>query len=457
MGKLLAYARSAMSTDLQIIVEGHVELGSLRQFAETPEGFDDDAVEAIWQHLDVCETCMQKFEEVREGRSHKPEPTGESTSSSSQAKTPPPAIEPGAFNPEDLTPAKIEPQKKDGVAINGWMPVGDDPTRNGVPDEYLAENGRKATSSGRDTKSAKDASPARVVSDAGIVDREERGSAPPRSPAGTPGARTERIEIETLTETSRAAEPGKSQTGTSKPDRPHEAARTRPAHAASPVRRSASEQRKPSARGPRPDQPEKKKAQAAGQSSARPIPGSVRPNESEPLEELLNRFLGVLARPRNAMIAGAIVLAVVAAVVTSFVFRGGKPAPVAGWEPLSVIDTRVPLQEVIIRHSLYGRVPKATGTDVTLDFSGASKLVIAVDLSWLDRQADYYQAVVRDQTHATVFDERIPDLYLDDGRFFLRLVPKEFQDGQTYYLEILAHNSDGSSRKIAESVFDVKK
>lgn len=457
MGKLLASARSAMSTDLQIIVDGHVELGSLRQFAETPEGFDDDAVEAIWQHLDVCEDCMKKFEKVREGRSHTPEATGESTSSSPQAKTPPPAIEPGAFNPEDLTPAKIEPQKTDGAAINGWIPVGDDPTRNGVPDEYLSETGRKTASGASDTKTEKGSSPASGASVASIVDRDERASTQPRPQNGTSGERAERIELETLTETSRAAAPEESPAVTSRPQRPREAAKARPARKDSPVRPSASEHRQPSARGPRPERSEGKKSQPASPSPTRPIPGSVRPTESEPLEELLNRFLGVLARPRNAMIAGAIVLAVVAAVVTSFVFRGGKPAPVAGWEPLSVIETRVPLQEVTVRHSLSGRIPAAQETDVTLDFSGVSRLVIAVDLSWLDRQADYYQAVVRDQTHATVFDERIPDLYLDDGRFFLRLVPKEFQDGQTYYLEILARNREGSARKIAESVFDVKK
>ena len=446
-----------MSTDLQIIVEGHVELGSLRQFAETPESFDDDAVEAIWQHLDVCETCMQKFEEVREGRSHKPEPTCESTSSSPPAKTVTPVIEPGAFNPEDLTPAKIEPQKTDGIAINGWMPVGDDPTRNGVPDEYLSETKRKTAGGEGDKKAAQDPSPARVASDAGIVDREERGSVLPRPPAGTPGAHTERIELETLTETSRAAAPTKSPAGRSNPEWPREAAKARPARKDSPARPSASDQSQPTTRGPRPERSDNKKAQPTSSSPARPIPGSVRPTESEPLEELLNRFLGMLARPRNAMIAGAIVLAVVAALVGSFVLRGGKPAPVAGWEPLSVIDSRVPLQEVIVRHSLSGRIPAIEGNDVTLDFSGVSRLVIAVDLSWLDRQADFYQAVVRDRTSATVFDERIPDLYLDDGRFFLRLVPKEFQNGQTYQLEILARNPDGSSRKIAESVFDVKK
>jgi hypothetical protein len=64
---------------------------------------------------------------------------------------------------------------------------------------------------------------------------------------------------------------------------------------------------------------------------------------------------------------------------------------------------------------------------------------------------------VRNPEGTPVFQEPIPQLYVDDGRFFLRLVPKLFEAGQTYKLELVSELAGGDTRVIAESVFDVTK
>jgi hypothetical protein len=64
---------------------------------------------------------------------------------------------------------------------------------------------------------------------------------------------------------------------------------------------------------------------------------------------------------------------------------------------------------------------------------------------------------VRDPEGTLVFQEPIPQLYVDDGRFFLSLVPKLFEAGETYKLELVSQLAGGDTRVVAESVFDVTK
>ena len=163
-------------------------------------------------------------------------------------------------------------------------------------------------------------------------------------------------------------------------------------------------------------------------------------------------------RPRNAVIGGAAILLIAGALIAALTLGGDTtPSPVAGWESLDVIETNVPLQEVLIRKMRRGRIAAATGTDVTLHFRGVDKLVIAVDLDFIKGNSSIYEVIVRDPEGTPVFQEPIPQLYVDDGRFFLRLVPKLFEAGQTYKLELVSELANGDTRVIAESVFDVTK
>jgi len=152
------------------------------------------------------------------------------------------------------------------------------------------------------------------------------------------------------------------------------------------------------------------------------------------------------------------VVLVAAGIVFAVLRTDGKdPSPVAGWAPLDVIQTNVPLQEVLVRKIRNGRIPKRNGPDVTLDFRGIDKLVIAVDLDFIDRRVPSYDVTVWNPQGESVFQEEIPQVYLDDGRFFLGLIPKLFEQELTYTLELIAHHENGARRVVAESVFDVRK
>jgi hypothetical protein len=110
-----------------------------------------------------------------------------------------------------------------------------------------------------------------------------------------------------------------------------------------------------------------------------------------------------------------------------------------------------------LRKARGGQIAEGAGTDVELSFNGIKELVIAVDLDFLSGEASNYDLIVRDQTGASVFHEEIPALYLDDGRLFLRLVPRQFSDQQIYTLQLVARQSDGSDQVSGECVFQVVK
>ena len=200
-----------------------------------------------------------------------------------------------------------------------------------------------------------------------------------------------------------------------------------------------------------------KPPKAKSSQTAKP-PKAKSSQTTEPLEEFLNKAMALLRRPRNAIIAGSIVvLAAAAIVIPSLMKETKEPSPVAGWAPLNVIETNVPLQELLIRKMRRGKIPRATGVDVTLNFRGIRKLVIAVDLDFVGKIASSHEVIVRNPEGESVYQEAIPQVYLDDGRAFLRLIPKLFEEGQTYTLEVVAHYDNGTLRVLAQSVFDVLK
>jgi hypothetical protein len=515
-----------MSVDQEILVNGHLAQQLLREYAECPDDFDDDAVEEIWQHLDMCEDCIEDFEAIREGRlKEKPaDDPGETEPPDDQT------LEADAFDPDDLAGAKVETKQDDGEHINGLMPVGDDPTRNGVPDEY--KNGDKnrgietespidaATESAEEpsdeadteTEPVADDETAPVADDVKSVDetdddsRDEDDEIPEASddePDETPeppddepddaddssdenvieGLITgevlasdepaDQLETETAVEAGeriaqeqhqKTDEPAEQNTAEHDPGPEPESAAEEPSADVEPVEEpeddpfiAPAEPAEPpemSKPGPRPTAPAQPATPARPAKQARPAAAA----KSEPLEDLLKKVFAALAKPRNAIICGSVIVLTAAALVYALVFAGGKDvSPVAGWAPLDVIETRVPLQEVLIRKMRNGRIARARGTDVTLDFRGVDKLVIAVDLDFIKGKQLPYELIVRDPDGTGVFQEQIPQEYLDDGRFFLRLIPKQFELDQTYKLELISHRADGSNRVVAESVFDVLK
>ena len=62
-----------------------------------------------------------------------------------------------------------------------------------------------------------------------------------------------------------------------------------------------------------------------------------------------------------------------------------------------------------------------------------------------------------DAEDVPVFREQIPPLYIEDGRFFLRLVPKQFTEDRVYTLSLNANDDSGKATTIGECVFRVLK
>lgn len=469
-----------MSVDQKIIVDGHVSRPLLREFAKDPDGFDEDTVEAIWEHLDDCEACVEDYETIREG--------GHPAKRDTAEETPPVpesigegAIESDAFDPEDLKSAKVEETEQDDSHINGLMPVGDDPARSGLPDEY--RNGDRPAKVKMEMESSIDAarddeSKAEEASDdAGeSEDGEDDNRRPVLKAPEIEGLitgevppleeETDRLETESAVEAGEritqedpkqdtAAEDGGEASQDSEIGEIDLDIEVPDIDDSAPEEDGAGEdevpfidpavEEKPARRPAHPDPAVLPKVPAAKK-------------KSEPLEDTLNSALAFLVRPRNAIIFGGALLLIVAAIVTAVVITGDKKERlIAGWEPLDVIETSVPLQEVIVRKMYRGRIPRASGPDVTLDFRGIDRLVIAVDLDFIKGKSSPHDVIVRNPAGMNVYQEPIPQLYLDDGRFFLRLVPNQFEEGQLYKLELVTYHADESILVVAESVFDVSK
>jgi hypothetical protein len=510
MGKDLAFRGSAMSVEQELFVDGHVALEHLRELAERPDDIDDDAVEAIWQHLDTCEDCVEEYEALREGRIAESREQKDGDESSLPPTAVSGTVEADALDPDDLTAAKIKEAQDNGSHINGLMPVGDDPDRNGVPDEYTRdENAVKPP--------AAEVSPRQVVEDTTdpdqVAESEPREFGEEENPGKIKAEAIEglitgevsaldkpidSLETETALEAGRriarealeADDEGEDETEDEAVDEAADEARdetndvekqdeveapevveiderrpsidvslTAEAQPSRPIGRSQADAQ-PHTIGKRQTATRPSRTVKRSQTAVRATGPTRSPQatKSEPLENVLNNAMAFIRRPRNAIICGAAVALIATAFVLSFSLTESQESnPVAGWAPLDVIETRAPLQEVLVRKIRRGRIPRATGTDVTLDFRGIKELVIAVDLDFIEQKSSRHEVVVRDPEGAVAFHEEIPQFYLDDGRFFLRLVPKQFEMERLYELDLVAHHADGSLLVIAESVFDVLK
>lgn len=446
-----------MTVEFNILINGHVERNLLTAYAARPSDIDDDTVELIWKHLDDCETCTESFDAIREGQTPverdpdlnaAPKPSGRPVLEPGLVyaddieKTPPPKTVVAKIATESTIEAAIgsnsannekkesrEAHEIEGLIIGDFRPpekpVEQIETESAVQaGERLArENEKVPGEENEETREAKSATSANARG----VNRVQRSDEDPfidpgrRSPRQHISASDLRTRSETSPDDSRPASP------TEKP-----AAGGRAANKSRPKIRS--------------------------RQMAKSSRTATSPQKAEPLEEFLNKAVALLRRPRSAIIAGSAVVVAAAIIVAGQLIAEKKEAsPVAGWAPLSVIESNAPLQELLIRRMRRGTIPPARGVDVTLDFRGISKLVIAVDLDFVGKRASSYEVVVRNPEGKSVYQEMIPQVYLDDGRAFLRLIPRLFDEGQIYALEVVAHYDDGARRVLAESAFDVVK
>ena len=481
-----------MSVDQKIIVDGHVSRQLLRDFAEHPSEFDDDIVEEIWRHLDDCESCIEEYESIREGRLIGGSATSRDPSRSNGRA--PVHHEPDAIDPDQLQSSPGTRSETDETDSDAPEPAADESPGGDRSGEF--RDGHRPTNVRIETESLIDAACGKSSEeDTGSIEGLITGEVLPckekadrleTESASEAGDRLQKAHVDSDTEDEagdgeeaedkeekkeaadedQAGEPEKDRViELPEPPAPEQtpeplALAPRPDPIPAPVSVSVSAPLKPAEQTPpaRPKPPRPKPA-TQPKPATRPAPATrPKPTKSEPLEELLNKALSFVMRPRNAAIGGAAILLIAGAIIAALTLGGDTtPSPVAGWESLDVIETNVPLQEVLIRKMRRGRIAAATGTDVTLHFRGVDKLVIAVDLDFIKGNSSIYEVIVRDPEGTPVFQEPIPQLYVDDGRFFLRLVPKLFEAGQTYKLELVSELANGDTRVIAESVFDVTK
>lgn len=129
---------------------------------------------------------------------------------------------------------------------------------------------------------------------------------------------------------------------------------------------------------------------------------------------------------------------------------------VAEFAPVSVVESREPLQELPVRAAVGGEpVEPAHTYDAMVDMSNIDALVVGVDLDHIMKGLSRYDAVVRGPEGGERFRGRIKEPYFRDGRFMLRLFTKRFPAGD-YTLDIEGFD-DGSAdgRIIASSWFQI--
>jgi hypothetical protein len=134
----------------------------------------------------------------------------------------------------------------------------------------------------------------------------------------------------------------------------------------------------------------------------------------------------------------------------------GRGRRVATWEPVEVVDSRDPLQELPLRIAQgEDPVPPAQTYDAVLDLSTIGTLVLGVDLDYVPTGAARYEAVIRGPEGTERFRDRIAESYFAEGRFMLRLFTRRMPAGD-YTLEIESFGTDaGEGRIVAASWFQV--
>ncbi len=68
-----------VDTDRKRVDEGHLSARFLTEYAEAPDTFDEDTVESIWAHLDVCDNCVDLYDQIKSGDAPPAEDTSKST------------------------------------------------------------------------------------------------------------------------------------------------------------------------------------------------------------------------------------------------------------------------------------------------------------------------------------------------------------------------------------------
>jgi hypothetical protein len=474
-----------MSVDQKIFVDGHIGKLQLRKLVKDPDGFDDDTVEMIWEHLDECEACVTEYEAilVDNAPDDNPPAPGSSTAPGAAGDG---ALEPDLLDPEDFNAAKVETPAKRDDGMNGVTPVEDNRSPNGAPIEYKngdrpaavavqsdlpseaaneePSEGKNTGEGGDNTDEAKDDEKdnkrpvIEVEKIEGLITGEVHEMEVKPSKLETESAvdAAERIAKRELDEEEPHLD-SETDAGEESPQEPETDGKEAEIDIddSSPDDEAAVEDEDPFIA---PAVERKPAPLPARPAPAAPTKAPAVEKKSEPLEDVFNKALAFLVRPRNALIIGGTIVMIAAAVIAAIVTTGKeKERLIAGWEPLNVIETRVPLQEVIVRKMRRGRIAPASGPDVTLDFRGIDRLVIAVDLDFIKGKTSPHDVIVRNPAGLNVYQEPIPQLYLDDGRFFLRLVPDQFEEGATYKMELVTYRSDESTVVVAESVFDVLK
>jgi hypothetical protein len=131
---------------------------------------------------------------------------------------------------------------------------------------------------------------------------------------------------------------------------------------------------------------------------------------------------------------------------------------VAEFAPVSVIDSREALQELPVRVAGRDRAVEPANTyDAILDLSNLDRIVVGVDLDYVEKGLSRYDAIIRDSEGSRRFRGQIRENCFKDGRFLLRLFARRFPAGD-YTLDIEGFDSGATEgRIVASSWFQVSR
>jgi hypothetical protein len=184
-------------------------------------------------------------------------------------------------------------------------------------------------------------------------------------------------------------------------------------------------------------------------SSRHPAPDGRRP-VFPPIRGLVHRMPGAWAHVR-------LIVATVALMVVVLVAVGvGRARRVAEFAPVSVVDSREPLQELPVRVASGGEAVEPAHTyDAMLDASRVGAIVVGVDLDYVMKGLPRYDVVLRGTDGSERFRGRIKEGYFREGRFMLRLFARKLPPGD-YTLDVEGFDDAAAEgRIIASSWFQI--
>ena len=158
---------------------------------------------------------------------------------------------------------------------------------------------------------------------------------------------------------------------------------------------------------------------------------------------------------RRIKLAAAVGAALLVALIVAVLMLART---VAEFAPLSVVDSREPLQELPVRVAGGGEAIEPAHTyDAIIDLSNLDAIVVGVDLDYISKGFPRYDAVIRSSDGGERFRGRIPEDYFGEGRFMLRLFAKRFPAGD-YTLDIEGFDEGAAEgRPVATSWFQVSR